>query len=260
MVNDLDSVFKSFNDLAAKTDKVIESVEEAYGEDGANELSEDELRTALLNGTVTTDIAVAGASASCGKPTLSDCGRFAMAKDSFISTGLKLDKIFLMALGNIAPADKRKRPPFNIREPASDVHMVPGIKHNLLSMNQFAEAKYITIFDEDEVNIYDATNTEVRVSRGSVLRGWRLRDEGLWRIPLVKNVQNENTETILVNKPPSSFLANSKQPPTDKLLNAYKTKTRPELVGFSSCGRRISNQTNLAGSYQKQTLCILGRH
>ena len=108
--------------------------------------------------------------------------------------------------------------------------MVPGINHNLLSMNQFAEAKYITNFDEDQVNIYDATNTEVTVSLGSVLRGWRLRDEGLWRIPLVPNARNKNTGTILVNKPPSSFLAGSKQPPTDKILNAYKLKTRPELV------------------------------
>ena len=84
-----------------------------------------------------------------------------------------------MALGNIAPADKIKSLPFDIREPARDVHMVPGIKHNFLSMNQFAEAKYITIFNNDAVNIYDATKTEVTVSRGSVLRGWRLRDEGL---------------------------------------------------------------------------------
>ena len=137
MVNDLDSAFESFNDLAAKTDEVIDSVDKAYDEDGANELSEDELRTAVLNGTVSTGIADAGASASCGKPTLSNCGRFTMAKDPFISTGRKSDKIFLMALGNIAPADEIKYLPFSIRQPARDVNMVPEIKHNLLSMNQF---------------------------------------------------------------------------------------------------------------------------
>ena len=43
---------------------------------------------------------------------------------------------------------------------------------------------------------------------------------------------NKNTETILVNKPPSSFLAGSKQPPTEKILNAYDLKTSPELVRF----------------------------
>ena len=68
-----------------------------------------------------------------------------------------------MALGNIVPADEIKHLPFSIRQPASDVYMVPGTKHNLLSINQFAEAKYITFFDDDEVNTYDATNTEVKV-------------------------------------------------------------------------------------------------
>ena len=103
--------------------------------------------------------------------------------------------------------------------------MVLGIKQNLLSMNQFAEAKYTTFFDEDQVNIYDATNTKVTVLRGSVLRGWRLRDKGLWRIPLVANVKNVNTERIILNKLPSSFLVNNELLPTDKILNAYEMKT-----------------------------------
>jgi len=79
MLNDLDNMVSSFNDLADKTEEVIESVEESQDEDGAKELSEDDLRTAVLNGTVPTGIADAGASASCGKPTVSDCGRFTMA-------------------------------------------------------------------------------------------------------------------------------------------------------------------------------------
>ena len=99
-------------------------------------------------------------------------------------------------------------------------------------MNQFAEAKYITIFYEDQVNIYDATNTKVTVLRGSVLRGWRLRDKGLWRIPLVANVKNVNTERIILNKLPSSFLVNNEPLPTDEILNAYGMKTRPELLRF----------------------------
>ena len=99
-------------------------------------------------------------------------------------------------------------------------------------MNQFSEAKYTIISDDDDVNTYDATNTKVTGSRGSVLRGWRLKDEGLWMILLVTSVKNKNTETILLNQPPSSFLATKKQPPTDKFLNAYDTKTRPELVCY----------------------------
>ena len=95
---------------------------------------------------------------------ISDRKRYTLDDDPFIATGQKSDRVFLMVLGNIAPEDKIKCLPFKIRHPASKVHMVPGIKHNLLSMTQFAETKYNTNFDEDQVNIYDATNTEVMVS------------------------------------------------------------------------------------------------
>ena len=65
MMNDLDNMIDSINVLAATTDEVIESVEEAQDEDGANELSDDDLRTAVLNGTVPTGIADGRSSASC---------------------------------------------------------------------------------------------------------------------------------------------------------------------------------------------------
>ena len=69
--------------------------------------------------------------------------------------------------------------------------MIPGIQNNLLSTNQFIKTKHITIFDKEEVNIYDAKNTEIRITKGTVLIGWRLPDEGLWRIPLNENVTAE---------------------------------------------------------------------
>ena len=97
-------------------------------------------------------------------------------------------------------------------------------------MDRFSEAKYITIFDEDGVNIHDATNTKVTVSQGSVLRGWRLQDDGLWRIPLVPTVKNVNPDTILLNKPPADFLTNNRPPPIDKIINPYELKTWPELI------------------------------
>ena len=68
-----------------------------------------------------------------------------------------------MVLGNISPADNIKRLTFEVCHPGDKVHMVPGINHNLLRMNQFPEAKYITIIDQYQVNIYNATNIEVTV-------------------------------------------------------------------------------------------------
>jgi hypothetical protein len=48
----------------------------------------------------------------------------------------------------------------DVRHPAKDVHIVPGIKRDsLLSIPKFADANYVAIFDKDEVNIYDANKT-----------------------------------------------------------------------------------------------------
>ena len=81
--------------IAAKRDEVLESIEETYEEDGANKLSDEELQQAILNGNVPTGIADAGASASCGKPSVAGCGRFTMDNDPFMATGRKLERNIL---------------------------------------------------------------------------------------------------------------------------------------------------------------------
>ena len=70
----------------------------------------------------------------------------------------KLDKIFQYAGGAISAADEIKKLPFKVREKAKNVFMIPGIHNNLLSTNRFSKEKYITIFDEKEVNLYEKTN------------------------------------------------------------------------------------------------------
>jgi hypothetical protein len=58
----------------------------------------------------------------------------------------------------------------NMRHPAKDVHIIPGIKRDsLLSIPKFVNANYIAIFDKDKVNIYNANKTSVVVSRGTIL-------------------------------------------------------------------------------------------
>ena len=113
--------------------------------------------------------------------------------------------------------------------------MVPGIHNNLLSTNQFAKAKYIMIFDEKEVNIYDATNTIIKTTRGSVLRGWSLHDEGLWHILLDENVTSEfniNTKTVKSKELPSNLLISQPTPPLQSINNVYKLKIKPEKVRY----------------------------
>ncbi len=90
--------------------------------------------------------------------------------------------------------------PFKVRDPVQELHITPGITENLLlSTSKFAAANYITIFDEEEVNIYDANDTIITVSQGAILRGWMDTMSNLWCIPLVEVVWNNNTDTIIVN-------------------------------------------------------------
>ena len=162
--------------------------------------SDAEMKWKVLNGKVKIGIADAGASASCGQPEMSDCGRFEVDGDLFNPTGRKSTKIFQYAGGSIAAADTINEFKFNVRDAAKEVHMVPGIKNTLVSTNQFALANYATIFTKDMVHIYDMNNTKIEVSRDAVLKGWRVPKEGLWRIPLEEYTPgaNVNTHTRLV--------------------------------------------------------------
>ena len=111
--------------------------------------------------------------------------------------------------------------------------MIPGIQNNLLSTNQLAKARYITIFDEEEVNIYNATNTYIKTTRGAVLIVWCLPDEGLWNILLDDNVtaeSNINTKIVKSNEPSSNLLRSQPHLTLQSINNVYKLKTKPELV------------------------------
>ncbi len=84
----------------------------------------------------------------------------------------------------------------------------------LISTAKFAEAGYITVFYNKEVNVYNASNTEVIVTRKAILRGWLDKDANLYHIPLVPIVLNSNIDTVLVHKLPTKFLPDC-LPPTE---------------------------------------------
>ncbi len=87
----------------------------------------------------------------------------------------------------------------------------------------------MVFFDKEEVNIYDAQNTMLNVSKGAILRGWFDKTANLWRIPLIPVVLNNNTDTVLVNKQPTEFLP-GRTPIIEAINNMVELKTQPELV------------------------------
>ncbi len=113
--------------------------------------------------------------------------------------------MFHLPNGTHAKATGLKQLIHKVRQPARDVHIGPSITENsLVSTSKFANAGYTTVFEKDKVTIYDMLKRMLVVPREEILRGWRVGD--LWRIPLVKMVMNNNTDTVLVDKPPTEFL------------------------------------------------------
>ena len=101
--------------------------------------------------------------------------------DTSKQTGKPSTKEFILPNGEVVPATKISEYLFDEQRPAKELHITPGIsKNSLLSTSKYADAGYITVFDKDRVNVYDANNTMIAVSREAVLRGWRERGEDLW--------------------------------------------------------------------------------
>jgi hypothetical protein len=87
----------------------------------------------------------------------------------------------------------------NVCSPARNVNIVPSLVENsLLSTSKFANAGYTAIYDENEVNFYDAKTTKITVSAEAVLKRWRCPCTNLWRVPLVPIVTNLNTDTLIL--------------------------------------------------------------
>ncbi len=79
------------------------------------------------------------------------------------------------------------------------------------------------------VNVYNSNNTIFTISRGAILHGFCDTVLNLYRILLVDMARNNNTDTIIVNCPPTKYLPDW-PPPSKAVYNVYKLKTQPELV------------------------------
>ena len=197
-------------------------------------LSEAELKELTLAQKVPTAIADAGATSNCGMEYQSECGQFTLTSP-FLHTGKESNKIFQYAGGGLAPATELRGLPMDVRAPADEVHIVPGIKNNLLSTSKFVDANYAWLFDNDVVSVFDKNNTEIKTTRAAVLKGWRSPSENLWRIPLVRqgmDVATGTTDTVAVAMSPQEILRTHPPAQPEELYSAYELRTKPELIRF----------------------------
>ncbi len=118
-------------------------------------------------------------------------------------------KQFILLDSTVISATEIANYPFEVRTLAKILHITPGVSQNsLLSTVKFADTNYITIFDKDPVNIYDANNTIITVTKGAILWGLQDKNSNLWHIPLVRMVRILNNNIVLLNCLPSKFLIN----------------------------------------------------
>ncbi len=201
--------------IANMRDSVPTSRRYVIGEDG------NLLWRGMEKGTIPSMLVDSGCTSGVG--TLNDpCRR----------TGRASKKKFVLPGGEIVNATEIAEYPFKVRVLAQELHITPSItKNSLLSTSKFADANYITIFDKEAVNIYDANDTTITITRGAILRGFKCPMTGIWRIPFVDLVRNNNTDTVIVNCPPSELLP-AHPPPANAIHNMYELKTQLELVQY----------------------------
>ena len=133
-------------------------------------VDDEELRRGIMDGSILSTIADSGATSGVGTKD-----------DPSHRTGKPSDKRFVLPSGDVIQATEIAEYPFNIRAPANEIHITPGVsQHSLLSTGKYADANYITVFDKDTVNVYDANNTIITVTKDAILRGWRDTDNKLW--------------------------------------------------------------------------------
>ena len=86
------------------------------------------------------------------------------------------------------------------------------VEQSLLSCSKFVDTCYISIYDENEVNIYDSHITKIVVSEVAVLNGWQCPITELWRNPIKANICDLKQDTLVLARNPSILCILSQLP------------------------------------------------
>jgi hypothetical protein len=119
-----------------------------------------------------------------------------------IPNGAVLTAVFHLPNGATEASTMIHKLHHNLQEPACSVNIVPSLVGNShLSTVKKVKAGYTAIYDDKEVNFYNSTSTKITVSADAILKGWQCPQAKLLHVPLVDNVRNKNTYTLLLDHP-----------------------------------------------------------
>ena len=94
-----------------------------------------------------------------------------MIGDPFIQITQQSTKVFSVADGLQTPGSNIAKLHHPVHKPAQTVDMVPALAgQSLLSGEKFAEAGYISVYDGNEVNLYDSRTARIVVYEEAVLK------------------------------------------------------------------------------------------
>ena len=99
-------------------------------------------------------------------------------------TGEISKNIFILPDGLAVKATEKLTLRHKLQKGALDMNVTPGVHMSLISMCKMADEGYVTVFDENEFNIYDGKKVKIVISEKAVLKGYRCKNSGLWKIPL----------------------------------------------------------------------------
>ena len=149
-------------------------------------LTKTQMIEGITNGTIASGVSDTGATSTAGKPG-----------DPFATSKTKSTKTFRLPTGGTTTSTHQAELLLPVRAPANVVDVVPTLEQTLISGSKFADAGYTAVYDEHEVNFYEAN--KVKIDAESVLQGYRCSRTGLWRVPLQDHILNENTDTLLLD-------------------------------------------------------------
>ena len=164
---------------------------------------DDTLRQGIANGTIPSTVVDSGCTSGVGT-----------TKDPCHRTGRTSNKEFILPGGEIMAATEIAEYPFNVRDPAKQLHITPGITTNsLLSTSKFAEANYITILAKKKL-IYMMRTTQSLPSQ-------KVQSYGVSNVPRQDCgaflsskwfVTTIRTQSSQIDRPPNSYQHAHPQP------------------------------------------------
>ena len=145
--------------------------------------------------------------------------------DEHIETNELSNKMVSMPTGTTAKTSKKALlPNTKLNKQARELDLLPELRDNsLISVCKLADAGYTTIFHAGDggVTVHWHDDVFIRVSKEAVLKGWR-DESGLWRVPIKDKVENENTDTLILQRPL----------PTEAALSVYDLPSTEKIVRY----------------------------